>query len=141
MNEASATEQGVLVIVEVSAVHDPDHFKAYQLAARKQIGVRGGVVVARGGSSVEGSPPFQTLRIQEWPSEAAFISWQESDQYRPLRSMRIKSATMRTAIVSASHASREPGHRLGNKPAHVCPPAARMAHERRLGAYTDRTAV
>lgn len=99
MIETSAVNQAVLVIVEVSALHDPDQFKAYQLGTREQIGRRGGAVLARGGSSVEGSPPFQSLLIQEWPSARAFLDWQDSDEYRPLRSMRLASATLRIAIV------------------------------------------
>jgi uncharacterized protein (DUF1330 family) len=99
MNETGSANHAVLVILEVSAIHDQDQFKAYQLHAREQIGKRGGAVVARGGSPVEGSPPFQSLLVQKWPSERAFLDWQESEEYQPLRSIRLKSASTRIAIV------------------------------------------
>jgi len=54
MNETGSANHAVLVILEVSAIHDQDQFKAYQLHAREQIGKRGGAVVARGGSPVVG---------------------------------------------------------------------------------------
>ncbi|MET3620124.1 DUF1330 domain-containing protein [Burkholderia ambifaria] len=89
----------VLVVIEICAVSDPEKLKAYQLGARQQIGPRGGVVIARGGYTLEGSPPSGTLMVQRWPSEASFRAWQDSEEYLPLREMRRTCAELRIVIV------------------------------------------
>jgi uncharacterized protein (DUF1330 family) len=94
--------QPVLVVVEVKAVHDAQQMNAYQAAARLQLAKYGGEVVARGGSSCEGDPPFGPLLLQRWPSAQAFRDWQESEEYRPLRELRQRSADIRIAIVPMS---------------------------------------
>jgi uncharacterized protein (DUF1330 family) len=93
------TDPAVLIVVEITAVRDADQLKTYQTAARAQLAERGGVVVARGTSPVEGSPPLGMLLIQKWPSEQAFRDWQESDAYRPLKSLRQQCVDMRIAVV------------------------------------------
>ncbi|KWK42829.1 hypothetical protein WT81_32415 [Burkholderia stagnalis] len=89
----------VLVVIEVRAVSDPEKLKAYQIGAREQIGPRGGVVIARGGSTIEGDPLSGPLMVQRWPSEASFRGWQESEEYRPLREMRQSAADVRIVVV------------------------------------------
>jgi uncharacterized protein (DUF1330 family) len=93
------SDGGVLVVVEVRSIGDADRFKKYQAGAREQIASYGGAVIARGGSPVEGDPPFGTLMIQKWPSQQAFMSWQESEQYRPLRDIRRSCADLRISVV------------------------------------------
>jgi uncharacterized protein (DUF1330 family) len=93
------TEAAVLIVVEMTAVRDADQLKAYQTAARAQIAERGGIVVARGTSPVEGSPPPGTLLIQKWPSEQAFRDWQDSEAYKPLKALRLQCVDMRIAVV------------------------------------------
>ena len=88
----------VLVLVEVRAVRDAAGLAAYQAEARKQMTQRGGVVIGRGGSSFEGDP-VGPLVVQRWPSEADFRAWQESDEYKPLRERRKRSADLKITIV------------------------------------------
>jgi uncharacterized protein (DUF1330 family) len=93
------TNEGILVVIEVREVRNPEKFEAYQLGARQQIGTRGGTVIARGGTTLEGVPPSGALMVQHWPSEASFRAWQESEEYRPLREMRGTCADLCVVIV------------------------------------------
>lgn len=93
------SEGEVLVIVEVRKVHDANEMKNYQEGARAQIGPFGGVVIARGVIPVEGDPAFSTLMVQKWPSAQAFLDWQASDDYRPLKERRLKCADLRIGMV------------------------------------------
>ena len=92
-------EPGVLVVVEVRSISDGEKFKAYQAGAREQIARWGGRVIARGGEPVPGEAPFSPLMIQAWPSARAFVDWQESEEYRPLREMRRACADLRMGIL------------------------------------------
>lgn len=89
----------VLVVAELQRIHDADGLARYQQGAREQIGRFGGTVLGRGGSSFEGSPSFERVLVQKWPSAEAFTAWQESEDYRPLRETRQRCADMRIAIV------------------------------------------
>jgi len=89
----------VLVVAELQRIHDAEGLALYQQGARAQIGRFGGVVLGRGGRSFEGSPAFERVLVQKWPSADAFIAWQESEDYRPLRETRQRCADMRIAIV------------------------------------------
>lgn len=89
----------VLVVVEVCAVRDPDGLKAYQREARHQVDIRGGKVIAFGSTPIEGDPPFETVMVQQWPSEDAFLGWQTSAEYRPLLELRKSCADIRISIV------------------------------------------
>lgn len=99
MTATENMDQAVLVIVEITSIHDQEGFKKYQLGAREQIGRRGGAVVARGGASLEGAPAFGSLMIQRWSSEQKFLDWQSSEEYQPLRSIRLACADTRIAVV------------------------------------------
>mgnify|MGYP000961373006 CR=1 FL=1 len=92
----------VVVLVEVLEVRDPDRYREYQLAARAQIGPLGGQVLARGANAVEGDPPFGTLLLQRWPSARAFLDWQASGAYAPLKALRQEVATIRLAWMPLS---------------------------------------
>lgn len=89
----------VLVVVEIQSVKDPAGMQAYQTAARQQIGKYGGLVIARGGSSVEGSPPFGPVMVQKWPSHEAFAQWQSSEEYQPHRLARLAAADLRITVI------------------------------------------
>jgi len=93
------TGAGVLVVVEVRRITDAEKFRAYQAGAREQIGRWGGRVVARGSTPMEGTPPFGAVMVQEWPSAQAFASWQDSEEYQPLREIRLACAELRIAVV------------------------------------------
>lgn len=99
MAEDQGLDAPVFVIIEMVKVTDSQGLGRYQLGAREQIAQRGGVMVARGGAPLEGAPAFGPLLIQKWPSEAAFVNWQASTEYQPLRSLRMACAEMRFAIV------------------------------------------
>ena len=92
------TDEAVLVVTEILSVRNPEELKAYQAGARSQIAKNGGRVVARGGRNTE-AEAFGMLLIQVWPSERAFLDWQESEEYRPLRDLRRSCTDMRIAIV------------------------------------------
>ncbi len=95
---ADPTASGpVLVLVEVLEVRDPEGYRNYQMAARTQIGPRGGTVLARQAQPIEGDPPFGGFLVQRWPSAQAFLDWQASDEYAPLKAMRLQAATIRLA--------------------------------------------
>lgn len=89
----------VLVVAELQQIHDAEGLGVCQEGARSQIARFGGVVLGRGGASFEGSPPFERVLVQKWPSAEAFERWQNSDDYRPLRERRQRCADMRIAIV------------------------------------------
>ena len=92
------SDGSVLVVVEVGAVRDAAALKSYQQGAREQIERYGGKVLGRGGSTLEGVP-FGPLLVQRWPSEHAFVAWQESAEYQPLREMRRSCADLRIAVI------------------------------------------
>lgn len=92
-------DQEVLVVAEVQRIHDAEGMRLYQEGARSQIAHFGGTVLGRGGASFEGSPPFERVLVQKWPSAEAFERWQNSAEYRPLRERRQRCADMRIAIV------------------------------------------
>jgi uncharacterized protein (DUF1330 family) len=91
----------IYVVVEIQEVFDPDALAEYQAQARQQLLERGGVLVARGNCTFEGSPPVGQTLVQRWPSEAAFREWQESDDYRPLLERRKSCVRLRIAILGA----------------------------------------
>jgi uncharacterized protein (DUF1330 family) len=93
------TSREVLVVAELQRIHDAEGLGIYQEGARAQIARFGGVVLGRGGTSFEGTPPFERVLVQKWPSAEAFERWQNSDDYRPLRERRQRCADMRIAIV------------------------------------------
>lgn len=93
------TSTEVLVVAELQKIRDAEGLSLYQERARSQIARFGGVVLGRGGTSFEGSPPFERVLVQKWPSAEAFERWQNSDDYRPLRERRQRCADMRIAIV------------------------------------------
>ena len=96
--EGAVVDEGVMVVIEIEEVSDPVAMQDYQLLARAQIAERGGTVVARGGRCVEGEGGGPFL-VQRWPSEAAFLDWQASDDYRPLLARRNAAARLRIAVV------------------------------------------
>lgn len=93
------SETPVLVVIEVTAVHDVAGLRSYVEQAARLIGPLGGRVIGQGGKPVEGDEGFALLVVQRWSSEDAFQAWLASDVYRPLNELRRASASMRAAIV------------------------------------------
>lgn len=91
----------VYVVVETLAVHDADGYRDYQSRARQQLLDRGGEVVARGDGHFDGSPPFGPVVIQKWPSRSAFVEWQQSEEYRPLKEGRSGHVDLRLTVLDA----------------------------------------
>jgi uncharacterized protein (DUF1330 family) len=91
----------IYVVVEIQDVLDSGALAEYQAQARQQLVARGGILVARGNCTYEGSPLVGQTLIQKWPSEAAFREWQESDAYRPLLERRKACVKLRIAILAA----------------------------------------
>lgn len=89
----------VLVIVEITSVNDPQGMAEYAKRASALMGNHGGKLLAQGGVSVEDEQSFETLVVQRWRSEEAFLTWQDSEDYRPLKTLRLASATLRVAIM------------------------------------------
>lgn len=89
----------VLVVIEVLEVLDAEEFAKYQAAAREQMTRRGGRVVARGASLLEGEIAPKALVVQRWRSRTDFEDWLESEEYRPLRVLRRRCARLRIVAV------------------------------------------
>lgn len=92
-------ETPVLVVVEIISVQDPAGLRAYAGRAGALIGTYGGTVIGQGTTPIDGEPSFAPLVIQRWTSEAAFRAWLASEDYRPLKDIRLASAKMRASIV------------------------------------------
>lgn len=90
----------IYVITEILKVHDEEGLRNYQQGARAQLAERGGSVLARGSRALEGAEPG-AMMIQKWPSEEAFLAWQDSEEYRPLKEARLKAFDLRLIIVAA----------------------------------------
>ncbi len=92
-------ENEIFVVIEVVSVEDPAGLKTYVERVSEMIGPLGGELIAQGGIPIDGELGFAPLVIERWPSEAAFRALLDSDAYKPLRKIRLASATMRVAIV------------------------------------------
>ncbi len=101
-------ESAVFVVVEIISVEDGKGLMTYAQRANALIGDFGGVVIGQGSVPVDGESGFSPLVIQRWTSEAAFRAWLDSEAYRPLRDLRMASATMRVAIVPAGAGAAAP---------------------------------
>jgi len=99
--EPRMSNEAVFVVVEIVEVKDAELLKTYQAGARAQVAGFGGTVIGRGATTFEGEPEIAMLMIQNWPNEAAFRNWQDSDTYRSLRHMRERAVVMRIGIVPA----------------------------------------
>ena len=83
-------------------VLDPGAYKPYSQAVPALIAKAGGKYLARGGdvAVLEGEPDLKRVVILEFPSEAAFRSWYDSDEYKPYQGMR-ERLTRSTAYLVA----------------------------------------
>ncbi len=63
-------ETPVIVVIEVVSVEDAKGLKVYQERASELIGPLGGVMLGRGGTSVDVEPGFAPLAIQRGPLKA-----------------------------------------------------------------------
>lgn len=84
-------------------VLDRDLFSNYIKGHLPTISKFGGRVVFRSTTNVQilGTGNWDAIAIQEWPSEAAFNSWLNSEEYQPWAKIRDKAATI--SIVRCSN--------------------------------------
>ncbi len=75
---------------------DRDLFAGYIKGHLPTIAQYGGRVTFRStdNTPVLGSEKWDVVAIQEWPGEAAFEAWWNSEEYRPWAQIRDKAATM-----------------------------------------------
>lgn len=71
-------------------IRDDARFREYIRGHLPSIALHGGRVLFRSNDNVvvEGTWKPRLLVIQEWPTEAAFHQWYDSDEYRPWKELR-----------------------------------------------------
>lgn len=95
------SDSSVYVVTEILVVKDAAALRVYATASRLQVEERGGNVVAKGGTDFhDGSASL--FIVHKWPDVQTFENWQASDEYRPLKETRQRSAEVRMTIVPAA---------------------------------------
>ena len=91
-------------VVSDIAVTDPELFEQYKLLSAPTVERHGGRFLVRGGglTVVEGDWSPRRLTIIEFPSRDAAVAWIESDEYRPARAVRHRSAETNLVIVQGA---------------------------------------
>jgi uncharacterized protein (DUF1330 family) len=97
-------EQAVYVVIEVQAIHDMGEFGRYAAGYRPVIESFGGEVVAikMAPEPVEGEQRPVAIAIQRWPSEQAFRTAYDSDEYAPWKELRHRVARTTLFVVDAT---------------------------------------
>lgn len=88
------------VIVDID-VHDAPGLEEYRRLVPSTLAKYGGRFIVRGGSfqSLEGSWRPKRLVVLEFPSVEQARRWYDSDEYRPLKAMRMKASTADLVLV------------------------------------------
>jgi len=88
------------VVVDID-VHDPEGYEEYKRLAPPAVAACGGMYLVRGGKLevLEGEWAPSRLVILEFPGVEHARKWLESEEYRPARALRHKTA--RTNMVVA----------------------------------------
>jgi len=86
--------QGVLILIEVIAVHDGPGMGRYVAAATEQMIARGARPLGKGFEVLEGEPQGVLRTVLKWPSVSAYREWQRSEEYQELHALRLKSAQL-----------------------------------------------
>jgi uncharacterized protein (DUF1330 family) len=91
------------VIVDVD-VHDPAGFEQYRREVPASLAKYGGRFVVRGGAfqALEGSWTPKRLVVLEFPSMEEARRWYDSEDYRPLKAMRLKASTANLILVEGA---------------------------------------
>jgi uncharacterized protein (DUF1330 family) len=91
----------VYAVFEVEML-DAEAYKPYSQAVPALIAKAGGKYLARGGATytLEGEPPGPRVVILEFPSEAAFRSWYDSEEYAPYQKLRERVTRSRAFTVA-----------------------------------------
>lgn len=82
-------------------VLDAEAYKPYSAAVPAMIAKAGGKYLARGGAitALEGDLDPKRVVILEFPSEAAFRSWYDSEEYQPFQAMRERLTRSKAFLV------------------------------------------
>jgi len=90
----------VYLVVDVT-VTDPPLFQQYVDGHQASVARYGGRFLSAAGRTevVEGDWDPAILVIHEWPTRAAFHAWYCSEDYRPWREMRQRSARVNAILV------------------------------------------
>lgn len=80
----------------LATIIDPELFARYIKGHIPTIAQYGGRVTLRSTDNVPvlGEEKFDAVAIQEWPSEAAFEAWWQSEEYSPWALIRDKAAAV-----------------------------------------------
>ncbi|MEM7728416.1 MAG: DUF1330 domain-containing protein [Pseudomonadota bacterium] len=91
----------VLFIGEVD-IHDERDYAVYARHAAELIARHGGEVLAKGGetTALEGAPPGQRIVVVRFKSREDAMNFLDSPQYKSIKSIRMRSSTARTYLVS-----------------------------------------
>lgn len=89
----------VLAELEVT---DPALFAEYGKQVAPMVQAFGGRYLVRGGHAerMEGDHPMRRMVVLEFPSVEQAKAWYSSNEYAPLKDMRIRSATSQLMIVA-----------------------------------------
>jgi uncharacterized protein (DUF1330 family) len=87
-------------IVEID-IHDPAGFEEYRQKVPATIEKYGGRYLIRGGEQqiIEGTWRPKRIVVLEFPSVLQAKRWYESDEYRPLKALRLRTATGHIVLV------------------------------------------
>lgn len=88
------------VIAQIN-VTDPENYRDYVAQVLPTIEVYGGEFLVRGGKSesFEGTPPGDRNVVIRFPSYQAAQDWYHSDEYAPVKKMRMAASTSVQTIV------------------------------------------
>lgn len=88
------------VIAQIN-VTDPDRYKTYVGQVLPTIEMFGGAFLVRGGASqsFEGTPPGERNVVIEFPSVQAAHDWYASEEYAPVKAIRMSASTSVQTIV------------------------------------------
>ena len=91
------------VIVDIE-VTDPDSYEEYRRLAPPTLGQYGGRYLARGGTTevLEGSWAPHRLVILEFENVAQAKAWANSEEYRPARILRQRSARSQMVVIEGA---------------------------------------
>lgn len=91
----------VYAVFEVDVL-DAEAYKPYSQSVPAMIAKAGGRYLARGGdlTTLEGAAGGERVVILEFPSEAAFRSWYDSEEYKPLHALRQRVTNSRALLVA-----------------------------------------
>jgi len=88
------------LIAEIE-VHDPEGYAEYVRRVPATIARYGGRYIARGGGiqALEGEPGPGRMAIVEFPDAARIREWHDSEEYRPVLAIRLRTAKSRLRII------------------------------------------